>query len=63
MQAGKGRTNGETAESRLGDRGVNDSLLAESIKQSFRDLVPVWMSLSATGIEKLWYTQTLQIKT
>lgn len=47
VEASEGGTDGETAETRLGDRRVNDTLVAEAVEQAFGDLVAVEGVLSA----------------
>lgn len=42
VQASQGSTDGKTAEARLGDRAVNDSLVTEAVQKSFRDLVTIY---------------------
>lgn len=46
MQAGQRSANGQTTEARLGDWAIDDSLLAEAVKKTLGNLVPIrnWTS-------------------
>lgn len=47
VQTSKGSTDGQTAETRLGDGRVNDTLVTEAVEQAFGDLVAGETLLSA----------------